>query len=156
MPRKLRNSDTLIGRAICLIASTLSGSGDIPEPPNTTPKNVTLGLLNSHFRLFSVRPLSCNALKTLSRAMSCSFLDFPYTSMSSEMFFAPFIPCITELAVFWKTSDAEFVPKFNRLYLNNPRCVMNVVIGLDSSSRTNWLYSDAKSSLLKTVTPFKS
>ena len=54
MPRKLRNSDTLIGRTICWIASTLSGSGDIPEPPNTTPKNVTLGLLNSHFRLTTV------------------------------------------------------------------------------------------------------
>ena len=70
IPRKLRKLDCVVGAGAFLIASTLSGSGEIPFAEKTNPKNVSLSLENSHFSLLRVRPREENRLNMLSRAMS--------------------------------------------------------------------------------------
>ena len=68
------------------MADTFAGSGDIPDLLNTKPKNVIWSRLNSHLERLSFRPLSFNALKVFSRALSCSSCVLPNTKISFEIF----------------------------------------------------------------------
>ena len=57
---------------------------------------------------------------------------------------------------FCNISDAGLIPNINCLYLGRPTCVVNVVIYLDSSCRTNGWYPLFRSIFEDSCAPFNS
>ena len=94
-----------MGGFVARIASTFFSSGDIPPALKTILKNSILSLLNSHFCLLSVRPLSSSRLNSASSAASCFSCVDPYIRMSSAMFVTPSRSLTMVRISFWKTSD---------------------------------------------------
>ena len=56
----------------------------------------------------------------------------------------------------WNISAAMFIPKLSYVNYRRPTCMANVVMYLDSSAISSWLYPWLRSSLLKTTAPFRS
>ena len=155
IPKKLHTPVAVVGAKASLIASTFLGSGAIPSPEKTNPKIVTEHLLNSHFFSFSVRLTFKSHLQTASRATSCSACVFPKTMISLLMLRAQGLPQSWSWMVFWKISLAEFVTKFNQVYLQSPFCVAKVVMYRLSEASDSWWYPDRRSSLENTVAPLR-
>ena len=112
-------------------------------------------MLNWHFFLLRVSPLSENFLNTACKAWSWSAWQVPNTMTSSLMFSAPGMSRNNSWMMCWNISLAELVPKFNRAYRRSPLCVAKVVMYRLSGASDSWWYPALKSSLEKTVDPFR-
>ena len=113
MPRNRRTSPTLCGVEKRTMAETLFGSGRIPWPSMTCPRNKTEDWANLHFSEFSVMPRSLSHRRTFLSCSSCSSFVFPCTRISSMRHTVPGRPLRAFDIRRWKCSGADDIPNGN-------------------------------------------
>ena len=125
------SSVMFVGDFIISMDRVLLGSGEIPFASITWPRNTILVQANWHLFLFSVTPAASSFFRTTCKRLSCSFLSFPDTKISSTWQTTPGRLLNISFIRRWKCSGALVIPKGSLLKQNLPYGIMNVVRSLE-------------------------